>query len=182
MNSERDIFVGWSNLGTLALVEERYEDATELFRWTLEYEESHGDTEGVIVSVGNLGIAAVLGGDPREALAFLRRALELSADLGHREFIAGSLDGLSAAYAIAGDTEDAAILLGIAESVRASAGLAREAIEARLYEKTMDLLSKSMPAERLRDTIARGRQKGLTEGVAYALEALGRPSVGGRDN
>jgi hypothetical protein len=46
----------------------------------------------------------------------------------------------------------------------------------------MDLLSTSMPPERLRDTIARGRQKGLTEGVAYALEALGTPSVGGRDN
>jgi hypothetical protein len=164
-------------------MEERYEDATELFRWTLEYDERQGDTEGVIVSVGNLGIAAVLGGgDVRGAFAFLRRALELSADLGHRELIAGSLDGLSAAYAIAGDTEDAAMLLGIAESVRASAGLAREAIEARLYEKTMDLLSTSMPAERLRDTIARGRQKGLTEGVAYALDALGRPSVGGRDN
>jgi hypothetical protein len=71
LNSERDIFVGWSNLGTLALVEGRYEDATKLFRWNLEYDDSHDDTEGVIVSVGNLGIAAVVGETPQEALGFL---------------------------------------------------------------------------------------------------------------
>ena len=160
----------------------RIDPPTKLFHWTVEYEESHGDTEGVNVSVGNLGIAAVLGGDAQEALAFLRQALELSADLGHHELIAGSLDGLSAARAIVGDVEDAAILLGIAESVRVSAGLAREAIESRLYEKTMDLLSTSMSLESLRDTIGRGRGKGLTEGVAFALDALERPSACQRDD
>ena len=134
------------------------------------------------MSVGNLGIAAVLGGDAREGLAFLRQALELSADLGHHELIAASLDGLSAARAIVGDLENAAILLGIAESVRAPAGLAREAIETRLYEKTMHLLSTSTSLESVTDTIGRGRGKGLTEGVAYALDALERPSAGGRND
>lgn len=89
---------------------------------------------------------------------------------------------MSAARAIVGDLEDAAILLGIAESVRASAGLAREAIETRLYEKTMHLLSTSTSVEGVRETIGRGREKGLTEGVAYALDALERPSAGERDD
>ena len=107
--------------------------------------------------------------DTMTARALYSESLTLCQEMGDKINMVCNLSGLAAVVARTADLPRAARLAAAAESLRLSVGVAREPVEARIYEHALDSARAGLSDSAFQAAWAEGEQMSLNEAVDYAL-------------
>jgi predicted ATPase/DNA-binding SARP family transcriptional activator len=159
-----------SNLGGIALERGEYAKAATLSEQAYGLFETLEDSEGMAFALVNQGFAALSQKEHDRAIELLRQALRRLAELEFRDVIGYCFEGLAAVLAFTERPEEAARLLGAAEALRESLGVALAPAEQTTHDETVEAVRSSLDEDRFSAAWLRGREMPLDEAVAYALE------------
>jgi len=159
-----------SNLGGIALERGEYGKAASLSEQAYGLFETLEDSEGMAFALVNQGFAALSQKEHERAIELLRQALRRLAELEFRDVIGYCFEGLAAVLAFTNRPEEAARLLGAAEALRESLGVALAPAEQTTHDETVEAVRASLDEERFSAAWLQGREMPLDDAVAYALE------------
>jgi predicted ATPase/DNA-binding SARP family transcriptional activator len=159
-----------SNLGGIALERGEYAKAASLSEQAYGLFETLEDSEGMAFALVNQGFAALSQKEHDRAIELLRQALRRLAELEFRDVIGYCFEGLAAVLAFTERPEEAAQLLGAAEALRESLGVALAPAEQTTHDETVEAVRSSLNEDRFGAAWLRGREMPLEEAIAYALE------------
>jgi len=159
-----------SNLGGIALERGEYGKAASLSEQAYGLFETLEDSEGMAFALVNQGFAALSQKEHDRAIELLRQALRRLAELEFRDVIGYCFEGLAAVLAFTERPEEAARLLGAAEALRESLGVALAPAEQTTHDETVEAVRRALAEDRFGAAWLRGREMPLDDAVAYALE------------
>jgi predicted ATPase/DNA-binding SARP family transcriptional activator len=76
LGDEHRLGVAYSNLGNIALYEERFDDARVLYERALDFYRAVGGVRDVSIALENLGIATASAGDVEQGIEMVKQAIE----------------------------------------------------------------------------------------------------------
>lgn len=156
------------NLGYAALTDGDHEEARRQIEAAQATFNQAGDAYGLARSLAALGAIALHEERPGEACTPLRQSLAISQRLGDRDDIAWALELTGVALA-SSQGERAAQLLGAAESLRDTLGIALEGAELALHHRALELVEAALEPAMVASAWAVGRARLPDEAVALAL-------------
>jgi hypothetical protein len=159
-----------SNLGGIALERGEYAKAAELSKQAYGLFETLEDSEGMAFALVNQGFAALSEHEHEQALELLRDALRRLAALEFGDIIGYCFEGIAAVLALTDQPEAAAKLLGAAEALRESLGVALAPAEQETHDETAASVRKALGEERFSAAWQQGRELARDEAIAFALE------------
>lgn len=162
-----------SNLGGIALERGEYAKAAELSEQAYGLFETLEDSEGMAFALVNQGFAALSEHQHDRAIELLREALRRLAELEFKDVIGYCFEGLAAVLALTERGEEAAKLLGAAEALRESLGVALAPAEQATHDETVTAVKAALGEERFSAAWLQGRELALDEAISYALEEEG---------
>jgi predicted ATPase len=158
-------------IGRIALLQGRYDEATEMFHRGAEASRASGEVFAGTVALHHVGRMYLLAGRLEESADSYLQSLVGSVALRHEEGIAYCLEGMSAVAARRGDARCAGVLAGAAESIRRRTA----AIDppAFVYHvRFLDELRSTDAATELAAGEAEGRELGPFEAARFATETV----------
>jgi tetratricopeptide (TPR) repeat protein len=159
-----------ANLGYIALCQSDYVAARAFLEESLMRSREIGDKQSVGLALQNLGLVAHVQGNYVAARALYAESLAVSREAGDKMSPVLDLIGLAGVAAEMGeDMRQAAQLAGATEALRAAIGLAVEAFERGIYERTVAAAQTALGEEAFNAAFAAGQRMTLDEAVAYAL-------------
>jgi tetratricopeptide (TPR) repeat protein len=117
----------------------------------------------------NLGLVALHQHQYERARRQLEESLLWRWEIGYKEAVASSLEGLAALSAAEGDGARAALLLGVAETTRATIGAPLSPIERSSQEQVIALIRGQIGDEQLSNAWRAGQVLNLETAVAEAV-------------
>jgi predicted ATPase/DNA-binding SARP family transcriptional activator len=128
------------------------------------------DPFGLGAALGNLGVAALLQGRLSEARASIAESLSVRKELQDALGIASGFTGLAAVAAEEGAFARAARLLGAADAVGERTDAKLEPVDVEIYERAAAAARSGLTEEAFAKAREEGRNLGLDEAAAFALE------------
>ena len=158
------------NLGYAALADGDHDEARRQIEVAQASFNAAGDAYGLARSLAALGAIALHEERPGEARPLLRESLAISQRLGDRDDIAWALELTGVALARS-QGEQAAQLLGAAEALRDSLGIALEGAELALHERALEAVEAAIDPGIAASAWAAGRSGLPEDAVALALSS-----------
>ena len=115
-----------------------------------------GDELQAATPLCNAGLANLELREIDEAAKHLRASFELCCRLEHVEYVGNGLDGLAALSAAQHAHEEAALRLGAAAALRQAGGADAEAYEARVHERTAQMVRAALGNDRMEALVQLG--------------------------
>ena len=170
LGDRRNISISMNNLGMIAALESRHDEARERFSEVMRLFAEVGDTWAVAIGQNNLGNALRGLGDHDGARREYAGSLRLCRDYDDRWALAFLLEDIGLLAALCDDPRKALEFVGAAEGCRTVIGAARPpSLESELEAKLAPAVMNLSPGER--DACrARGRLYDLSTAIACALE------------
>jgi tetratricopeptide (TPR) repeat protein len=128
------------------------------------------DLHGLTVPLGNLALLAAYQGRHERALSYCREALTILRPLNEYWLVAYTLEVVATAKCLSGRYTDAAQLLGAAERLRISAGIAWPKNRISDYEKVLHTLRTGLSDEEFSRWWEAGRALSRDEAIAAAMQ------------
>ncbi|CAN5480645.1 hypothetical protein BH20ACT21_BH20ACT21_23380 [soil metagenome] len=180
----RGVAAALGNLANIALLESDFDRAYSLAEQSLEIDERLRDVEGAAVSQLNMALAALENASLDDARELFRHSLEYALEANSKVVVVSAADGL-AAFLVSADPDDSVRLLGAVDQTRMLSGWPREALEQRLYERTITGARVRLGDAELQRLMETGRQQPLETVLRDWLESRNtnttRPSGSGSD-
>jgi CHAT domain-containing protein/Tfp pilus assembly protein PilF len=92
--SEKEVALGWNNIGTAHLQEGNFISALKYLEKALTIREKLGDKDAIAGSLNNIAVAYDRQGSIEEALAFYKRSLKIREELGDKANIANVMNNM----------------------------------------------------------------------------------------
>jgi tetratricopeptide (TPR) repeat protein len=127
------------------------------------------DAAALPTVLSNLGLIAIEERDFERAHDFFTRGLTLGHRTMDKELMVYTLLGLAMAGGGLFDANRGAVLHGAVDSLSADVGMALDALEARLRDRSIDELREAMGTHAFADAHAIGAAMALDDAVAFAL-------------
>jgi tetratricopeptide (TPR) repeat protein len=159
----------FNNLGAIAMSEEDYTTAAEIFQRCLTIHQELDNKNGTSLALSNLAEVAMEQGDLAEAQRYLAEALAQKQALGHREGVAILLETAGRLALGKAQFSRCATLFGAAEELRAQLAAPRPDVVQRLCESAWNQARARLGAEPFAVAWATGRTLSEPEMIALAL-------------
>jgi predicted ATPase/class 3 adenylate cyclase len=180
----RGVSAALGNLANIALLEDDFDRAYSLAEQSLEMDKRLRDAEGAAVSLLNMALAALENARLDDASDLFRRSLEYALEANSKRVVVSVADGL-AARLVSDDPEESVCLLGAVDQTRMLSGATREALDQRLYERTITGVRARLGDAELHRLMEVGRQQPLETALRNWLDSgntnTTRPSGSGPD-
>jgi uncharacterized protein HemY len=128
------------------------------------------DAAALPTVLSNLGLIAVEERDFERAQDLFTRGLALGHRTSDKELMIYTLLGLAMAAGGVGDSHRGAVLHGAVDSLSTDVGMALDALEARLQERSQQELLMALGAAAYDEAHAAGASLALDDAVAFALD------------
>jgi tetratricopeptide (TPR) repeat protein len=133
-----------NRLGDLARCEDDYDKAGQLYSESLTLYREMDDKDEIPSLLHNLGYVARQRGDYLQAMSLFKEGLTMQREMGNQAGIAECLAGVAGVLAAQGLAAHGARLLGVAETLRESAGAALWPANRIEYDRSLTLLHESL--------------------------------------
>ncbi len=164
----RGIAATLTNLGILRLVQGELEYASRLCEESLALRREMGDKGGSAHTLAILGRVAFSQNKYQQAAACYQESLALRQESGEKEGVAAALEGLAGICAVQGQARSASRLLGAAETLRESTGVAIPPIDRAFNERIIATVYARLGEKAF--TAARAEGRSMTPEQALALQ------------
>jgi tetratricopeptide (TPR) repeat protein len=159
-----------NNVGMIAVLQKRFEEASNWFQRSMLLNREVGDSWMIALCHNNLGNATRGLGDYDAARRHYAESL-----LGYRDYddqwaIAFLLEDIGVLAALSGDARSALELIGAADAMREAIGTPRPPALEQELEKHFAKAAVSLPEPERTALRARGRSLDLVAGLARAME------------
>jgi non-specific serine/threonine protein kinase len=172
-HNTRHLPVALSNLGEIAIEEGSLDDARALLEEALTLSHDLFPPARPMALI-NLAEIANLQGRYNDGASLGRTALADALSREDKPIAAGAALEMSWSLAELGDLERAARLLGAATAFLEKAGFARQRSDLQCEESVLSILHERLDADAVSAVVQRGREVGLEETLADALEQTPR--------
>ena len=146
------------NLGNLAFVGGRWEEARSEFLAALQVRKRQQDMRGLGASIGGLAEVAEALGEFELSTKLWRYSIASFNAVESRWDIAGCLPGLCMQLRKAGDIYKAVQVLGCADALQEQMGSGRDIADSAVYARHRSALEKHLPPEEFERAYAEGRR------------------------
>ncbi len=167
MGDMRGIAAVLTNLGMISLEQGDHEHASRLCEESLSLRQKLGDKGGSAHTLVILGRVAFSQGKYQQMAACYQESLVLRQESGEREGIAEALEGLAGICGVQGQARSAAMLLGAAEMLRESAGVAVPPIDRVFNERIRAIVQARLGLRDFTAARAEGRSFTLEQALAF---------------
>jgi predicted ATPase/class 3 adenylate cyclase len=131
------------------------------------------DAAALPTVLSNLGLIAIEERDFEHAQDFFTRGLTLGHRTSDKELMVYTLLGLAMAAGGLGESHRGAVLHGAVDSLSADVGMALDALESRLQERSQQELMTALGAAAYDEAHSAGAALALDDAVAFALDEFG---------
>jgi predicted ATPase/class 3 adenylate cyclase len=157
--------------GQIALRKGQFSEAIAYYEESIDVYGAQGNSFFANVARSDSGHVYRNMGDLDKAIEIYTETILIWQDLGHRGAVANQLECFGFIAVEVGQWERAAKLLGAAEALREAADTPMLIYEQKEYDQYLARLKEGAEEDQLEKAWGDGRQLGMAEAVAFALEA-----------
>jgi len=172
-NDEFGLAASYARLADIANAEDDFETARDLSAKALAIYRKLDYKEGISAKLNNLGVAVFALGDYEEARKCFDEALTTAVELGEKINTRLIFDGFGALAAERGEFNKAAQLSGVAETLGASIGYAREPAERRFRDSYLEKIKAALGDDAYNAAYREGLKLSLEDAAQLAHETEG---------